>query len=249
MNYRSTQRILNLVNAVDRSMAERFERELRPAAAAESAPPRLVLCNDPRHEAEEICARILASKDEGGRLRDHAVLVRSMYVSLRLQTAFKAHQIPYIVKGGIRIDEAAHVKDLLSVARIAANPQHEPAWMRALECLPKIGAKSAAAIVAHVSRAGDAEEAARLLVQAPCPKKADVQPLVRALRAVSSTGPLPARLKSAVKAFDSVFEVAYKESWPDRKRDLEALADIAGDYESLTDFLSTVTLDYALDKK
>src|SRR3546814_4084590 len=81
----------------------------------------------------------------------NAVLVRSMSMARRIEAEFITRRIPYSVVGGIRIDEAAHIKDLLSIARLACNLEHEPAWLRLLHRYPKISDKAAAQIVERIA--------------------------------------------------------------------------------------------------
>lgn len=249
INYRSTKHILNVVNAIDRSMTMRFDRELRPLSLSLSHRPALVLCRDQRHEAEEICARILRSKDEGHELKDHAVLVRSIFIARRLETELIAQRIPYRFVGGLRIDEAAHVKDVLSIVRIADNVKHEPAWMRILQRLPKIGIESSKPIIVHISTAECAADAIRLLETAPKPKQADLRPIIEALSVMIVEGQIGARIKAVVRAFEPVFEKVYKDTWNDRRRDIDVIATLSDDYGTLTDFLAAITLDYSIDKK
>ncbi len=249
VNYRSTQQILNLVNAVDRSMSTRFDRELRSSNTGTFIKPYIVTCRDQRHEAEEVCARILRSKDEGHALSEHAVLFRSAFIVRRLETELISRKIPYCFRGGLRIDEAAHVKDILSILRIADNVRHEPAWMRILQRLPKIGIESAKVIISHVFQADNIHDAIKLLVTSPKPRHADLQPLIDALGKVVGQGSIGSRLWSAVNVFEGVLKKEYGDTWGDRKRDLEMIVDISEDYQTITDFLSAVTLDYSLDKR
>jgi DNA helicase-2/ATP-dependent DNA helicase PcrA len=67
------------------------------------------------------------------------ILVRSSYAARALQAALLAKNIPYLLIGGVRLLESAHVRDLLSVLRLVAKPKDEIGWMRYLTLWKEIG--------------------------------------------------------------------------------------------------------------
>ena len=75
-NYRSTQPILDLANAAWAGAAVRYAKEL-VAVRSGGVRPELVDCADEATQAEEVCARVLAARERGSRLRDQAVLFRA----------------------------------------------------------------------------------------------------------------------------------------------------------------------------
>lgn len=250
VNYRSTQPVLDLVNAVDLAMVPRFERSLRAAGSSSSEErPKLVVCADDRSQSEEVCRQILAGRDAGVELADQAVLVRSMWAARRLEAELIAMRIPYRVVGGLRIDEAAHVKDLLSLARVVDNPLNEPAWARLFGLLPGVGPAAMKKLVAHVRAASEGVSAGDRLEGAPWPRITDPKTLHEALAVLSGHGPVSARLRMAVVAFAPVFEAKYEAEWTDRRRDLDVVAGLADDHETVTSFLAAITIDYGLDAR
>jgi DNA helicase-2/ATP-dependent DNA helicase PcrA len=247
VNYRSTQPILDLVNAVDAAMTPRFDRALRAHTVASDERPALVLCPHDAAQAEEICRRILAARDEGVDLADQAVLVRSMWVARRVEAELIAQHIPYRVVGGLRIDEAAHVKDLLSLARVADNPRNEPAWGRVFGLLTGVGPAATKRLLAHVLAATDTTPAIARLDGAPWPRKTDPAPLAAALGALAGQGPVSTRLRAAVVAVEPLLAGKYDAEWRDRRRDLATVAGIGDEHDTLTSFLAAVTIDYTID--
>lgn len=249
-NYRSTAPILDLVNAIDRSMPTRFDRTLKPCREEEAEMPWLVRCQDDRQQAAELGARVLAARDEDGfELKDQAVLVRSMWVARRLEMELISKRIPYRVSGGIKIDEAAHIKDVLSAARIADNPMNEPAWLRCLTLLGGVGAKGAGRILEAVLKeisAGSSIHAA--MEKAPWPKKADPKPLIEAFKELSSPGFPGDLLERAAKRMEPILKERYRDDWSERRKDVQMLCGLAGDHPSMTAFLAAVTIDYSLDR-
>ena len=145
-NYRSTQPILDLANAAWAGAAVRYAKDL-VAVRAGGVRPELVDCADEATQAEEVCARVLAARERGSRLRDQAVLFRAGRGSDLLELELTRRRIPYVKYGGLRYLEAAHVKDLLALYRLADNPRDETAWFRLLQLLDGVGPATARRVV------------------------------------------------------------------------------------------------------
>jgi len=142
-NYRSTQQILDVANAVGAEASVGFSAVLRAARTAPGASPQVVRCVDEDAQTEAICERILAHREAGTALREQAVLVRAAHHSALLELELGARRIPYVKYGGLRFVEAAHVKDLLAAFRLADNPNDVVAWFRLLQLLPGVGPATA----------------------------------------------------------------------------------------------------------
>jgi DNA helicase-2/ATP-dependent DNA helicase PcrA len=56
-----------------------------------------------------------------------------------LEVELTARRIPFVKFGGLKILEAAHVKDFLAGLRLLDNPADEIAWFRILRLLDGIG--------------------------------------------------------------------------------------------------------------
>ncbi len=141
-NYRSTQPILDVANAVGADAPEGFSTHLH-SALPDGSRPELVSCADEDAEAHAVCARVLEHREAGVALRDQAVLVRAAHHSALLELELGRRRIPYVKYGGLRFLEAAHVKDLVCLFRLADNPRDELAWFRVLQLLDGVGPVSA----------------------------------------------------------------------------------------------------------
>ncbi|MDD5634431.1 MAG: ATP-dependent helicase, partial [Candidatus Omnitrophica bacterium] len=137
-NYRSTPEILDLANDSLLNNEEQFEKELR-AVSPSFEKPALVEVNDPYAQAKFVSQRILEMREDGVELKKMVVLFRAHYHSAELEMELVKRGIPYVVRGGIRFFEQAHIKDVLAYMRILVNPQDEIAWIRALTLCPGIG--------------------------------------------------------------------------------------------------------------
>jgi DNA helicase-2/ATP-dependent DNA helicase PcrA len=114
-NYRSTEEVLAIGNAVDASMAERFDRQLLPAPGAVGSTPILVAVPSPDQEASYVAMKVLEAKDDGIPLHEQAVLVRSLHAARMIEFEFDRRRIPYKVTGGLKVTEARHIKDFFGI--------------------------------------------------------------------------------------------------------------------------------------
>ena len=72
-------------------------------------------------------------------LRAQAVLFRTGHDSDLLELELTRRGIPFVKYGGLRYLEAAHVKDLIALLRLADNPADELSWFRLLQLLDGVG--------------------------------------------------------------------------------------------------------------
>jgi DNA helicase-2/ATP-dependent DNA helicase PcrA len=152
-NYRSTQSILDLTNAVISQAAEGHRKKLW-AARGTGERPELVTCADEDDQTDFLIDRIMEHRELGTPLKQQAILFRASHHSLSLEVELGRYDIPYHKYGGLKFIETAHVKDLLSFLRLAENPLDMIAGMRVLILLPGIGRKKAADLMDRLREAG-----------------------------------------------------------------------------------------------
>jgi DNA helicase-2/ATP-dependent DNA helicase PcrA len=89
-------------------------------------------------------------------LRHQAVLTRTSHDTDLLELELTRRRIPFVKYGGLRYLEAAHVKDLIALFRLAGNPSNELSWFRVLQLLDGVGPVTARrALDVIVSADGD----------------------------------------------------------------------------------------------
>ncbi len=142
-NYRSSQQILDVANALGAEASVGFSAVLQAARTTDGARPQLVRCADEDAQTEAVCERVLAHREAGIALQQQAVLVRAAHHSALLELELGARRIPYVKYGGLRFVEAAHVKDMLAAFRVADNPRDVVAWFRVLQLLTGVGPATA----------------------------------------------------------------------------------------------------------
>lgn len=153
-NYRSTQGVLDAANALMAEAADTHPKSLQAVRGAGTR-PRLVTVADEAAQAQFVVTEVLARREAGTDLRRQAVLFRSSHHSDRLELELVRRNIPYVKYGGLRFLEAAHVKDVLGVLRLADNPRHALAAFRTLQLLPGFGPGWSGRCTAHLRQHGD----------------------------------------------------------------------------------------------
>ncbi|MEK7631551.1 MAG: ATP-dependent helicase [Patescibacteria group bacterium] len=256
-NYRSTPEILAVANAVIANNIEQFPKELAPARPR-GEKPAVVPCRDDGQEAAYIAQRVLELQESGLALADIAVLVRAISHTQALEFELAQRDIPYIVRGGLRFFERAHIKDVVAHLKLIANPQDEVAWLRALGLQVGVGPKTAGNLFQRLQGITDTQALATADLVALSDKRGlkgveVFQKLLRTLLAAAVVDPKksektfhPQDLIRIIATSDYVdyLRTQYQDA-DERLQDLEQLALFAGKYTSLNSFLTDVSLQEA----
>jgi len=133
INYRSRPPILTLANDIIKHNANQFPKTLEPVKTGGEIPA-VVTVKDVYQQARFIGQRIVELTREGIPLQEIAVLFRSRFQALELEMELLKRSIPYIVRGGLRFFEQAHIKDVLAYLKAIANRKDELSFKRAV-CL------------------------------------------------------------------------------------------------------------------
>ena len=239
-NYRSTQAILGTANAVIALAPERFAKDLW-TDRKEGSPPALVTVPDEADQARYIAACVLQNREAGATLKSQAVLFRASHHSAALELELTRRNIPFVKFGGLKLLDAAHVKDTLALMRFAENPRDRVAGFRVAQLLPGIGPKIAETIVAAAAEDDGFDAMGALTL--PARARAGFAAFAELMRRLASrAAPWPGELADAVAWLMPQIETRYDDATA-RIGDLEALERIAGSFASRERFLSELTLD------
>jgi len=273
-NYRSTQAILDLANACIACNRRQFEKELKSACHPErsegSRPnresrdssasglrmtdyegtrPELIGCADATQEARFIAGKVLEFHDEGESLLASAVLFRAAYQAMQLELELQKRGVPYVVRGGIRFFEQAHIKDVVAYLKVVANPTDEIAWQRVLKMEEGIGAKTAAVLaqrMIHNSpqpsltlRGGDI---VNIPTQRARGSEEGLQKVLARIEKLKSLDKVYRMIDYLLEAFYENYAEAVFENARERLEDLRQLALFAKEYQELEQFLADATL-------
>ena len=170
-NYRSTQNILSVANAVIARNTGRRAKNLW-TASGDGALITLDAADSEHDEARFVVGEIDRLADSGVEWGDVAVFYRTNAQSRALEELLVRQGIPYRVVGGTRFYERREIKDALAYLQVISNPDDTVAARRVLN-VPKrgIGAKAEEAIAAHAAHYGISFGAAlrHLWLRAGCP--------------------------------------------------------------------------------
>ena len=137
-NYRSTARILKAANRVIANNPKLFPKMLW-SKLGEGEAVRVAACQSEQHEAEYIVGQIARNKMVyGANYADFAILYRGNHQARVFEEALRSARIPYQISGGQSFFDKAEIKDVLCYMRLFANPNDDPAFLRAATA-PKRG--------------------------------------------------------------------------------------------------------------
>ncbi|MDD3296412.1 MAG: ATP-dependent helicase [Candidatus Omnitrophica bacterium] len=134
-NYRSQKPILDMANEIIQHNLNQFPKQLQPMKTGGNTPC-IAETRDVYQQAQFIGQRIMELSQEGIPLNEIAVLFRSRFQALELEMELIKRNIPYLIRGGLRFFEQAHIKDVFSYLKILINPKDELSFKRAV-CLHK----------------------------------------------------------------------------------------------------------------
>ena len=131
-NYRSTQRIVRLADAVIKGNAAQLDKELW-TDNAEGDPVVLMEALSERDEAQKVERTIRDIRSRTGMSwSDVAVLYRTNAQSRSIEEALRRGGIPYRMVGGTSFYQRKEIKDALAYLRLAVNPSDEASILRVL---------------------------------------------------------------------------------------------------------------------
>lgn len=238
-NYRSTQEILDLSNWLLARSPIDYKKKLVSVRGA-GIKPKLVNFTSEWDEARWIANDITSRRSEGAEWAQHMVLTRSAYAVRAVETTLLALDIPYRFIGGTKLLESAHIRDLLSVLRIVANPSDELAWMRYLTLWPKVGDVTANHAIEKLLLSDDLSGCINILnadAKLPDGCKSTLNKI-----AMLSNSPGDAYL-AAKDALWSILEHSYAKDWDRRIGDFTLVEKLVKQHTSILAFIEEYLLD------
>jgi DNA helicase II / ATP-dependent DNA helicase PcrA len=240
-NYRSTQQVLDVANAL-MSEGARQHRKTLLGTRQSTQKPLYVTLDDAVGQAEYIVGKILQTREIGGSLKRHAILFRSSHHSDVLEVELTKRNIPFVKYGGLKFLEAAHVKDMLSVLRWVDNPRNAVAGFRVLKLVPGIGPAHAKQALEHFEAQGFSVKSLAGF-DAPQANKMDWKRFCALLeRLADPSTPWPGQVGLVREWYKPQLERIYDAAFS-RTGDLEQLEHLSAQHASRERFLTELTLD------
>ncbi len=241
-NYRSTEVILRAAGAVVAQNQDRLGKALW-TDRSDGDPIRLETAYDDREEARFAVDIVRREINRGTQPKEIAVFYRTNAQSRLLEEEFLAARLPFVLVGGQRFFDRREVKDALSYLKLIVNPNDEVALLRVINNPPRgIGDKTYA-VVRQIARersvtaweALDAiadEPAGKSMSKRPASALTQFRDLVRGLREVARTQPLPELLEAIYERTGMVERFREEQSFEADGRidNLEELLNSTADY-------------------
>lgn len=241
-NYRSTQPILSLTNSIIACAEEKFTKTLFTTSEGGERPQMYIARNEGA-EARFVVDTIAELEKEGIALDQTAVLFRSGFHSYKLEMELTSRFIDFEKRGGLKLTESAHIKDVLSFFRILVNPWDNLSWNRILLQLDKVGPKTAQRILATLRDNTDPFAALEAFKPAPAWKNGLVR-LLELLRNIRRENLTPSgQFDIMLEYYEPIFEKIYYDDYPKRRKEVDQLKALIAGYGDLQSFVDDTTLD------
>jgi DNA helicase-2/ATP-dependent DNA helicase PcrA len=243
-NYRSTQPVLDVANALMAQMSRSFRKELFTRRRG-GQKPLLVEAGDEKEQARYVAEEVERLRKTGVRLADIGVLFRASSHAFVFELELQSRDIPYVKYGGFKFFETAHIKDVLCYLRVVANPVDDLSLVRALMLCEGVGRAGARKMQQSLRRGPGSGSIADKLrgLELGGRKKNSVNELADLLQALERGAPAPAAsLRRAVDFYLPNMKQRY-DDWPRRERDLQQLVALCERYRSVESMLTELALE------
>ncbi len=128
-NYRSTNAILKVANALISNNKDRMKKDLY-SLQPDGEKVEFVNSRTAKEEANYIATKISEMHREGLKYQNIAVLYRANYLTRELETQLAVYGIPYKVYGGLKFYQRREIKDILAYVNLLINPDSDLSLMR-----------------------------------------------------------------------------------------------------------------------
>lgn len=244
-NYRSHQEILDLANVSLAYNVNQFGKTLM-ARRGKGEKPELAGFETSREEASWVADHIMDALEDDVALNEMVVLFRASFQALHVELELQKRGIQYIMRGGMRFFERAHVKDVIAHLKLIANHHDKLAWLRLLKMEQGIGEKTA---LNFAERMAEVAEISGFLPLLESKTISGSKSAYQGCRLLVNRLMELHDLETTAAMIEHVLEGSYRdyaslvfEDAPERMEDLEQLVTFARTYQDLTSFLSDVTL-------
>jgi DNA helicase II / ATP-dependent DNA helicase PcrA len=171
------------------------------------------------------------------------VLFRSSFHSYKLELELSGADLDYEKRGGLKLTEAAHMKDMIAFMRVLVNPLDTLSWNRILLQLEHVGPTTAQKISATVAAATDPFQALAAFPPGKSWKSAYQRLVELFARLLEQSHSLPALYELVLAYYQPIFERLYHDDFPKRRKDIDQLKGIMDGYGDLQSFIDDTSLD------
>ncbi|HZK80532.1 MAG TPA: ATP-dependent helicase, partial [Humisphaera sp.] len=240
-NYRSVQPILDATNSVIALCPNRYSKDLFSQRRS-AQKPKLVTLVDEDQQSDYVIRRCLEHLEAGIPLSRQAVLFRTAHHSDALEVELARRNIPFVKYGGLKFLEAAHVKDVLSILRLAENPRDSISAFRVLQLLDGVGPAHARRAIAHLASRRFDLHAWESFSPPPAAEQQWGEFVAMLIKVSPNNLPLPEQVAEVKRFYTPILDKRYDQALI-RRRDLEQLEQISSNFNSRSVMLTDLALD------
>ena len=146
LNYRSTQEILDAANDVMNNHVTNWDYVNMVANNKHGDKPIIVYHSDTFSQSDWLIDNILEHQQNGINLSDIAIIERKSMSSFKLENELTKFKIPFEKRGGMKFTDYQCIDDIISFLSIVSNTTNKFEWFNALKLIPGIGNKAATEI-------------------------------------------------------------------------------------------------------
>lgn len=248
-NYRSTPEILALANSSIQNNSGGFKKVLK-TVRKDNVVPVLIAVKDVSEQAKEVITHIADLLRAGIPSDEIAVLFRARFHAAEIELELAKRGIQYVLRGGVRFFEQAHVKDLAAYLKIVKTPLDSVAWTRVLTQFIGIGDGTASKWHEQYRAQILSGAQANILLSDGFPMKATkrqkegislFKQIVRPIVEMEDLTPSQAIEALLTKEFVQLMQMRY-DNPTERLDDLRELVRFANAYQSIEDMLMDISL-------
>lgn len=258
-NYRSTQEILDVSNAMMEDAREGIPKKLHGQTHGDR--PVYVMTRDDRFAADYLVQEIQKSYQQGIAYKDQCILVRKALTSWYVEKACMQAKIPYQKLGGRRFTEEKNVKVILNLLRLCHNDKDTIAWRGVLPEIPGIGPRSVEQLSLAAGDGGiDIIYHHDKYIKKSVRIASQLQPMVNYWAYVQNCGKVSEKIHQAGVFYSQMLQAQLQRTSSDKekeriekrlgslKSEIAMLEDMAGDMRSVSKFIDDMTLDAITEK-
>ena len=130
LNYRSSQKILDMANTLIAENSDRLMEKVLKGNIGQGDDVSILNCSNNNCEASTVVQLIAKLHEAGEKYQDMAILYRNNYLSLGFEQNLSMKHIPFVIYGGQRFFERAEILDSLAYLRLLINENDDTAALR-----------------------------------------------------------------------------------------------------------------------
>ena len=130
LNYRSSQKILDMANTLIAENSDRLMEKVLKGNIGQGDDVSILKCSNNNCEASTVVQLIAKLHEAGEKFQDMAILYRNNYLSLGFEQNLSMKHIPFVIYGGQRFFERAEILDTLAYLRLLINENDDTAALR-----------------------------------------------------------------------------------------------------------------------